>query len=69
VNSYLGRTESVRGGTTEALGCFIGTAQCTGRRGMVRARGCARLGVGAIWREPGMSATVEHVEHLLLPMF
>jgi hypothetical protein len=42
-----GRTESTRGGTAQTLGCFIGTAQCTGGRGSVRARGRARLGTGA----------------------
>jgi hypothetical protein len=47
VNFGLGRTESARGGTTEALGCFIGTARCAGGRGPARARGRARLGVGA----------------------
>jgi hypothetical protein len=47
MNSGLGRTESVRGGTAEALGCFIGMAQCTGGRGPARARGRARLGAGA----------------------
>jgi hypothetical protein len=30
VNFGSGRTESVRGGTSEALGYFIGTARCTG---------------------------------------
>jgi hypothetical protein len=47
VNFGLGRTESARRGTTEALGCFIGTARCAGGCGPVRARGRARLGVGA----------------------
>jgi hypothetical protein len=47
VNSCSGRTESARGGTAEALGCFIGTARCTGGRGLARARGCAQLGAGA----------------------
>jgi hypothetical protein len=42
-----GRTESAWGGTTEALGCFIGTARCTGGRGPARARGRAQLGAGA----------------------
>jgi hypothetical protein len=42
VNSCSGRTESVRGGTAEALGCFISTT-----RGPTRARGRARLGAGA----------------------
>jgi hypothetical protein len=69
VNFGSGRTESARGGTAEALGCFIGTARCTGGRGPASARGRARLGVGANWCEPGVSATVEHVEPLLLPVF
>jgi hypothetical protein len=47
VNSDLGRTKSVRGGTAEALSCFIGTARCTGGHGPARARGRARLGAGA----------------------
>jgi hypothetical protein len=63
VNFGLGRTKSVRGGTAKALGCFIGTARCTGGRGPASARGCAN------WSEPGVSATVEHVEPLLLPEF
>jgi hypothetical protein len=70
VNFGSGRTESARGGTAEALGCFIGTARCTGGRGPASARGRARLVVGArTWREPGVSATVKHVEPLLLPEF
>jgi hypothetical protein len=47
VNFGSGRTESARGGTAEALGCFIGTARCTGGHGPASARGRARLGVGA----------------------
>jgi hypothetical protein len=47
VNFGSGRTESARRGTAEALGCFIGTARCTGSRGPASARGRARLGVGA----------------------
>jgi hypothetical protein len=47
VNFGSGRTESARGGTTEALGCFIGTARCTGGRGPASARGRALLGTGA----------------------
>jgi hypothetical protein len=39
VNSGLGRTESARGSTVEALGCFIGTAWFTGGRGPARASG------------------------------
>jgi hypothetical protein len=42
-----GRTESVRGGTAEALGCFIGTARCTGGRGPASTRGRALRRVGA----------------------
>jgi hypothetical protein len=34
VNIGSSRTESMRGGTVEALGCFIGTARCTGGRGL-----------------------------------
>jgi hypothetical protein len=47
VNFGSGRTESARGGTTKALGCFIGTTRCTGGRGLASARGRARLGAGA----------------------
>jgi hypothetical protein len=47
VNFGSGRTESARGGTTEALGCFIGMARCTGGRGPTRACRRARLGAGA----------------------
>jgi hypothetical protein len=47
VNFGSGRTKSARGGTADALGCFIGTARCTGGRGLARARGHARLGTGA----------------------
>jgi hypothetical protein len=43
VNFGSGRTESARGGTAEALGCFISTARCTGSRGPVSARGRALL--------------------------
>jgi hypothetical protein len=49
--------ESARGGMAEAWGCFIGTARCTGERGCTNGH------------EPGVSATVEHVEPLLLPEF
>jgi hypothetical protein len=47
VNFGLVRTESTRGGTGEALDCFIGTARCTREHGPARARGRARLGTGA----------------------
>jgi hypothetical protein len=47
VNFGSGRTESARGGTAEALGCFIGTARCTGGRGPVSARRRALLVAGA----------------------
>jgi hypothetical protein len=47
MNFGSGRTESARGGTAEALGCFIGTARCTGGRGSVSARRCALLVAGA----------------------
>jgi hypothetical protein len=68
VNFSSGRTESAWGGMAEALGCFIGTARCTGGHGLASARACT-VGRGcADWREPGMSATVEHVEPLLLPV-
>jgi hypothetical protein len=43
VNFSSGRTKSTRGGTAEALGCFIGTARCTGDRGPASARGHALL--------------------------
>jgi hypothetical protein len=54
---------SARGGMAEARGCFIGTAWRTGGRGPASARGCAN------GHEPGVSATVEHVEPLPLPKF
>jgi hypothetical protein len=63
VNLARAGLESVQGGTVEAWGCFISTARCTGGRGPASARGCAN------GREPGVSATVEHVEPLLLPEF
>jgi hypothetical protein len=47
VNFGSGRTESVRGGTTDALGCFIGTARCMGGRGPARAWGRALRSMGA----------------------
>jgi hypothetical protein len=47
VNFGSGRTEGLRGGTTEALGCFIGTTRCTGGRGPASARGRALRGTGA----------------------
>jgi hypothetical protein len=47
VNFGSGRTESVQGGTTEALGCFIGTARCTGGHGAASARRRALRSVGA----------------------
>jgi hypothetical protein len=58
---------SARGGMAVARGCFIGTARFTSGRGPASARGRA-LGC-ANGREPGVSATVEHVEPLLLPEF
>ena len=70
MNSGLGRTESVRGSTTEALGLIYrhdavyewawtseGAWACTARRG------CAN------WCEPGVSAAIEHVAPLFLPEF
>jgi hypothetical protein len=39
--------ESARGGTTEAYGCFIGTARCTSGRGPASARGRSRRSAGA----------------------
>jgi hypothetical protein len=47
VNFGSDRTKSVRGGTAEALGCFIGTAQCTGGRGSASTRDRALLVAGA----------------------
>jgi hypothetical protein len=47
MNFGSGRTKSARGGTAEALGCFIGTAWCTGGRVPASACGRARLGAGA----------------------
>jgi hypothetical protein len=46
MNFGSGRTESARGGTTEALGCFIGTMQCTDGHGPASACGHALLGAG-----------------------
>jgi hypothetical protein len=47
VNFGSGRNESARGGTTEALGYFIGMARCTSGRGPASARGRALLVAGA----------------------
>jgi hypothetical protein len=47
VNFGSGRTESARGGTTEALGCIIGTTRCTSGRGPASARGHALWTAGA----------------------
>jgi hypothetical protein len=47
MNFGSGRTESARGGITEALGCFIGTARCMGGRGPATVRERAWLGAGA----------------------
>jgi hypothetical protein len=47
VNFGSGRTESARGGTAEALGCFIGTTRCTSGRGPASERGRALLVAGA----------------------
>jgi hypothetical protein len=46
VNSGLGRTESVRGGTVETLGCFIGTRGARAgvdRRGRAGVHGWVRV--------------------------
>jgi hypothetical protein len=62
--------ESARGGMAEAWGCFIGTARCTGRSWTgERARACTGERGCANEHEKGVSATVEHVEPLLLPEF
>jgi hypothetical protein len=60
---------STRGGMVEARGCFIGTVRCTGGRGPASARACTRERGCANGREPGVSATVKHVEPLPLPKF
>jgi hypothetical protein len=70
VNSGLGRTESVRGSTAEALGLLY-------RHGAVHRRAWTSVGarlcsVGrgcANWREPGVSATIKHVASMFLPEF
>jgi hypothetical protein len=70
VNLGSGRTESARGSTAEALGLLYSHGAVHGRswtgehaRACTAGRGCAN------WREPGVSATVQHVEPLLLPEF
>jgi hypothetical protein len=47
MNFGSGRIESAQGGTTEALGCFMGMARCTGGRGPASARGRALRDTGA----------------------
>jgi hypothetical protein len=47
VNFGSGRTESAQGGTYEALGCFIGTARCTGGHGPASVCGRALRSAGA----------------------
>jgi hypothetical protein len=59
----------VRGGMVEDRGCFIGTARRTGGRGPASTRGRALGARCANGHEPGVSATVEHVELLPLPKF
>jgi hypothetical protein len=70
VNSSLGRTKSARGSTTEALGLLYRHGAVHGRvwtNGGARAcsagRGCTN------WREPSMSAAIEHVASMFLPEF
>jgi hypothetical protein len=60
---------STRGGMVEAQGCFIGTTQCTGGRGSASAQAGAGEHGCTNGREPGVLATVEHVEPLPLPKF
>jgi hypothetical protein len=70
MSSGLGRTKSARGSTAEALGLLyrhdtvhgrawtgVGAWACTA------GRGCAN------WREPGVSAAIEHMAPLFLPEF
>jgi hypothetical protein len=52
-----------------AWGGFIGTARCTGGRGPASARGVHWGARCANGREPEVSATVEHMCPLPLPMF
>jgi hypothetical protein len=68
VSSGLGRTESARGSTAEALGLLYRQGAVHGRawtnvgaRSCTAGRGCAN------WRESGMSAAIEHVAPLFLP--
>jgi hypothetical protein len=70
VNSGLGRTESARGSTTEALGLLYRhdavhewAWTSGGARACTAGHGCAN------WREPGVSAMIEHVASLFLPEF
>jgi hypothetical protein len=68
VSSGLGRTESARGSTAEALGLLYRHDVMHGRawtsvgvRACTAGRGCAN------WHEPGVSAVIEHVAPLFLP--
>jgi hypothetical protein len=70
VNSGLGRTESMQGSTAEALGLLYRHGAVherawtgVGARSCTAGRGCAN------WREPGMSAAIEHVVSMFLPEF
>jgi hypothetical protein len=70
VSSGLGRTESARGSTVEALGLLYRHGAVHGRawtgvgaRACTAGRGCAH------WHEPGVSAAIEHVAPLFLPEF
>jgi hypothetical protein len=63
VNLARAGLESARGGTAKAWGYFIGTTWCTSGCGPASARGCTNK------HEPGVSATIEHVEPLLLLEF
>jgi hypothetical protein len=70
VNSGLGRAESARGSTAEALGLLYRHCVVHGRAwtGM-GPRSCMAGGGCANWREPGVSAAIEHVAPLFLPEF
>jgi hypothetical protein len=70
VNYGLGRAESAGGSTAEALGRLYRHSAVHGQawtgvgvRACTAGRGCAN------WREPGVSATIEHVASVFLPEF
>jgi hypothetical protein len=70
VNSGLGRTECAWGSTAEALGLLYRHGALHGRAWIGGGAWACTAGHGcANWREPGLSATIEHVASMFLPEF